>query len=63
MPWPKTGATQYHTQLGTLDKGRSVTESPAAARNRIKGYCENQKICEKFYKEIFFTGLLFRIDG
>ncbi len=21
MPWPKTGATHYHVQLGLLDKG------------------------------------------
>ena len=25
MPWPKTGATQYHAQLGLLDKGRAST--------------------------------------
>ncbi len=24
MPWPKTGATQYHAQLGLSDKGRAV---------------------------------------
>ena len=24
MPWPKTGATQYHTQLGPPDKGRAI---------------------------------------
>ena len=24
MPWPKTGATQYHAQLGLLDKGRVI---------------------------------------
>ena len=23
MPWPKTGATQYHAQLGISDKGRA----------------------------------------
>ena len=23
MPWPKTGATQYHAQLGLPDKGRA----------------------------------------
>ncbi len=23
MPWPKTGATQYHAQLGLVDKGRA----------------------------------------
>ncbi len=24
MPWPKTGATQYHTQKGLPDKGRAI---------------------------------------
>ncbi len=24
MPWPQTGATQYHTQLGLLDKVRAI---------------------------------------
>ena len=24
MPWPKTGATEYHAQLGLLDKGRAI---------------------------------------
>ena len=24
MPWPKTGATHYHTQLGLSDKGRVI---------------------------------------
>ncbi len=24
MPWLQTGATQYHAQLGLLDKGRSI---------------------------------------
>ncbi len=24
MPWPQTGATQYHTQLGLPDKGRAI---------------------------------------
>ncbi len=24
MPWPKTGATQYHTQLGLSDKDRAI---------------------------------------
>ncbi len=24
MPWPKTGATQYHAQLGLPDKGHSI---------------------------------------
>ncbi len=24
MPWPKTSATQYHAQLGLLDKGRAI---------------------------------------
>ncbi len=24
MPWPKTGATQYHEQLGLTDKGREI---------------------------------------
>ena len=24
MPWPQTGATQYHIQLGLQDKGRSI---------------------------------------
>ena len=24
MPWPQTGPTQYHTQLGLLDKGRTI---------------------------------------
>ena len=24
MPWPKTGATQYHAQLGLPDKGRAT---------------------------------------
>ena len=24
MPWPKTGATQYHAQLGLPDKGRAI---------------------------------------
>ncbi len=24
MPWPQTGATQYHTQLGLPDKGRAM---------------------------------------
>ena len=24
MPWPKTGTTQYHAQLGLPDKGRAV---------------------------------------
>ena len=24
MPWPQTGATQYHTQLGLPDKDRTI---------------------------------------
>ena len=24
MPWPQTGATQYHAQLGLLDKGCAI---------------------------------------
>ncbi len=24
MPWPQTGATQYHAQLGFIDKGREI---------------------------------------
>ena len=24
MPWPKSGATQYHAQLGLPDKGRAI---------------------------------------
>ena len=24
MPWPKTGTTQYHAQLGYPDKGRAI---------------------------------------
>ncbi len=24
MPWPKTGATQYHAQLELPDKGRAI---------------------------------------
>ena len=24
MPWPKTGASQYHAQLGLADKGRAI---------------------------------------
>ena len=24
MPWPRTGATQYHAQLGLPDKGRAI---------------------------------------
>ena len=26
MPGPKTGATQYHAQLGLTDKGRAIKE-------------------------------------
>ena len=26
MPWPQTGATQYHAQLGLPDKGRATKE-------------------------------------
>ncbi len=26
MPWPKTGATQYHAQLGLPDKGHAIKE-------------------------------------
>ena len=24
MPWPQTGETQYHVQLGLPDKGRAI---------------------------------------
>ena len=24
MPWPKTGANQYHAQFGLPDKGRAI---------------------------------------
>ncbi len=24
MPWPRTGATDYHAQLGLSDKGRAI---------------------------------------
>ncbi len=24
MPWPKTGATHYHAELGLPDKGRAI---------------------------------------
>ncbi len=24
IPWPQTGATQYHAQLGLPDKGRAI---------------------------------------
>ncbi len=26
MPWPQTGATQYHAQLGLPDKGRATKD-------------------------------------
>ncbi len=26
IPWPKTGATQYHAQLGLQNKGRAIKE-------------------------------------
>ena len=26
MPWPQTGATHYHVQLGLPDKGRAIKE-------------------------------------
>ncbi len=26
MPWPKTGATHYHAQLGLPEKGRTIEE-------------------------------------
>ncbi len=26
MPWPQSGATQYHAQLGLSDKGRAIKE-------------------------------------
>ncbi len=26
MPWPQTGATQYHAQLGLPDKGHAIKE-------------------------------------
>ncbi len=26
MPWPQTGASQYHAQLGLQDKGRAIKE-------------------------------------
>ena len=26
MPWPQTGSTQYHAQLGLPDKGRAIKE-------------------------------------
>ena len=26
MPWPKTGATLYHAQLGFSDKGRAIKD-------------------------------------
>ena len=26
MPWPKTGTTHYHAQLGLPDKGRAIKE-------------------------------------
>ncbi len=26
MPWPQTGATQYHAQLGLSDKGHAIKE-------------------------------------
>ena len=26
MPWPQSGATQYHAQLGLTDKGREIKE-------------------------------------
>ena len=26
MPWPQTGANQYHAQLGLPDKGRAIKE-------------------------------------
>ncbi len=26
MPWPETGATHYHGQLGFTDKGRTIKE-------------------------------------
>ncbi len=28
MPWPQTGATQYHAQLGLPDKGRAIKVLP-----------------------------------
>ncbi len=27
MPWPKTGATQYHAQLGLQNKGRAINRA------------------------------------
>ena len=35
MPWPQTGATQYHTQLGLSDKSRA-----------INGFCQGSRAFE-----------------
>ena len=40
MPWPKTGVTHYHAQLGLSDKGRA-----------IKGHCRYSP-CNKGIKGI-----------
>ena len=26
LPWPQTGATKYHAQIGLPDKGRAIKE-------------------------------------
>ena len=44
MPWPKTGATHYYTQLGLQDKGRTIKElvvSWVIQKNSIKPKFEN----------------------
>ena len=44
MPWPKTGATQYHAQIGLPDKGRNILnlgeKNIMKAYKIVKGSCE-----------------------
>ncbi len=37
MPWPRTGETHYHAQLGLPDKGRAIKAFVVCAGARNKG--------------------------
>ncbi len=43
MPWPKTGATQYHAQLGLLDKGCAIKEFSIWYRMIVSEISANNK--------------------
>ncbi len=61
MPWPKTGATHYHAQLGLPDKRRAIKGflvcNDIISMNRQGHFFNPQNIKKNFYSRQDFLNL------